>query len=80
MATEGIYQVSHVLVKGKRAKILGRISMDMIVVDITGIKNVKICDEVILIGKGGKEEISAYELAQLSDTSWYETITQINPQ
>ncbi len=71
--------IGHVLVKGKRAKILGRISMDMIVVDITGIKNVKICDEVILIGKGGKEEISAYELAQLSDTSWYETITQINP-
>ena len=71
--------IGHVLVRGKKAKILGRISMDMIVVDITGIKGVKICDEVILIGRDGKEEISAYELALLSDTSWYETITQINP-
>lgn len=71
--------IGRVLVGGKRAKILGRISMDMTVIDITGIKNVKICDEVILIGKDGREEVSAYELAFLSDTSWYEIITQINP-
>lgn len=71
--------IGHVLVKGKRAKILGRVSMDMIVIDITGIKGVKVCDEVILIGADGKEEVSAYEIALLGDTSWYETITQINP-
>jgi alanine racemase len=71
--------IGHVLIKGKRAKILGRISMDMIVIDVTDVKNIKICDEVVLLGKDGKEEVTAYELALLADTSWYEIITQINP-
>lgn len=71
--------IGHVLVKGKRAKILGRISMDMIIIDISNIKNVKTCDEVILIGRDGREKVTAYELATLADTSWYEIITQINP-
>ncbi|MFA6273425.1 MAG: alanine racemase [Candidatus Paceibacterota bacterium] len=71
--------IGFVLVNGKRARILGRVSMDMISLDVTGIKNAKIGSEVILIGKQGKEEISAGELANLSDTSHYEIVTRLNP-
>ena len=68
-----------VLVRGKRAKVLGRVSMDMIVIDVTNILRVKIGDEVVLIGRSGKEEITASELAQHADTSAYEILTRLNP-
>jgi len=71
--------IGFVLVNGQRARILGRVSMDMISIDVTDIKNAKIGSEVILIGKQGKEEIFAGELANLSDTSHYEIVTRLNP-
>lgn len=70
--------IGHVLIQGQRAKIIGRVSMDMVVVDISGI-NVKVGDIATIIGKDGKEKITAEEMAALSDSSWYETITTINP-
>ncbi len=72
--------VGQILVSGKRARVLGRVSMDMITVDINDIKDVKIGDEVILIGKQGKEEITADEFAAYVDTSSYEIVTRINPK
>lgn len=63
-----------VLVRGKRAKVLGRVSMDLIVVDITGIK-VKIGDRAVLIGN----QLSAYEMAEKVGTTHYEIVTRINP-
>lgn len=71
--------IGFVLVNGKRAKILGRISMDMISIDITDIKKVKVGDEVVLIGRQGKEEITAGEIGNLTDTSHYEIVTRLNP-
>ncbi len=68
-----------VLVQGKRAKVLGRISMDMIVIDVTSIPRVKIGCEVVLIGSTGKEEISANEIAERAGTSAYEILTRLNP-
>lgn len=41
--------------------------------------NVKVGDEVVLIGKQGKEEITAYEWAEKLNTSHYEVVTRINP-
>jgi alanine racemase len=70
----------HVLIRGKRAKVLGRVSMDMIVVDVTGIKGVKSGDIVTLIGKDGKEQISAEELAAHAQTTAYELLTRLNPR
>lgn len=75
----GLSNNSEVLVRGKRAKVLGRISMDMIVIDVTNIQRVKIGDEVVLIGRSGKEEILASELAERSGTSAYEILTRLNP-
>jgi alanine racemase len=67
--------IGYVVIRGKRAKVIGRVSMDMIVVDISRIKNPRIRDEVTLLGAG----ITADELADLSGTINYEIITRINP-
>ncbi|MEK7161473.1 MAG: alanine racemase [Patescibacteria group bacterium] len=68
-----------VLIGGKRCKIIGRVAMDMIVVDITYIKGVKVGDEAVLIGKQGQEEISSVGLARLAGTTNYEIVTKLNP-
>lgn len=66
-----------VLIQGKRARLLGRICMDQMMVDVTGIPNVKMGDEVTLIGKCGEEEISVEELAELSGTFNYEFVCDL---
>lgn len=71
--------IGRVLVKGQRAKVLGRVSMDMIIIDVSGIKGVKVGDEVVVLGKQGKEEVTADELAHLAGTINYEIVTRINP-
>ena len=60
---------AEVLVRGMRAPVLGRVSMDMIVIDVTNIPRVKAGDEVALIGRSGKDEITATELAECAGTS-----------
>ena len=72
-------KIGSVLINGKRAKILGGISMNMCMVDVSGIKNIKIGDVAVLIGKSGREEITAYDFAELINTSTYEVISRINP-
>ncbi len=67
--------IGHVVIRGQRCKILGRISMDMIVADVTRVKNVKVGDEVALIN----DKAPASELATLSGTINYEIITRLNP-
>ena len=67
-----------VLVRGQRAPIAGRISMDQTMVDVTEIPGVEIGDEAILIGQQGEERITAYELADLSGTIPYEVLCGIS--
>ncbi len=68
-----------VLVCGKTARVVGRVSMDMIVVDVTDIPKAKAGAIVTLIGRDGKETIKAKELADLSSTTHYEIVTRLNP-
>ncbi len=71
--------VGEVLVSGKRCRVLGRVSMDMIVVDVTGIP-AKRGSVAVLLGKQSKEMIDAYEVARkASGLSYYELVTRINP-
>lgn len=70
--------IGSVLINGKRAKVLGRVSMDMIVVDVTEIP-CKFGDTATLIGKQKGEEVTAEELAALHGASYYELLTRINP-
>jgi alanine racemase len=71
--------VGNVLIKGKRCKLLGRVCMNMVVVDVTDVIDAKLEDEVIILGKRGKEEITVEEIAQKIGTINYEVVTRINP-
>jgi len=71
--------VGQVLIRGHRCKVLGRVCMNMMMVDVTDIPRVQLEDEVVLIGRQGREEIAADELAQKIGTINYEVVTRINP-
>lgn len=66
-----------VLVRGRRARILGRVSMDQIIVDVTGIPDVAQDDEVVLLGRQGEEEITADEVAAKAGTINYDVVTGV---
>ncbi|KIR02040.1 Alanine racemase [Lachnospiraceae bacterium TWA4] len=66
-----------VLIRGQRAKILGRVCMDQFMADVTDIEGVAKGDEVILIGKSGNEEILADEIANLTGTINYEVVCDL---
>jgi alanine racemase len=66
-----------VLIRGKRAPIVGKVCMDFIMVDVTEIPNVSLGDEAILMGKQGKEQITAEEIAEKIDSIPYEVLCLI---
>lgn len=70
---------SAVLIRGRRAPVVGRVTMDLTMVDVTDIAGVRSGDEVILLGTQGDETISAEELAGWADTISYEILTSISP-
>ena len=63
-----------VLIRGKRAKILGRVCMDQFMVDVTDIPDVSFMDEAVLIGADGEDRITVEELADLSGRFNYEFV------
>ena len=66
-----------VLIRGKRARILGRICMDQFMADVTDIPEAKEDDEVTLIGKDGADEITVEEMAECFGGFHYEIICDI---
>ncbi|MBT3318831.1 MAG: alanine racemase [Clostridia bacterium] len=68
----------HVLVRGKRVPIIGRVCMDQSLIDITDIKNAKLHDEVVCIGSQGGEQILASEFAKNIGTIDYEVLCAIS--
>ncbi len=70
--------LAHVLIKGKRAPVRGRICMNLMMVDISDIPGVKLEEPVTLIGRNDKESISAELLAGLANTVNYEIVSRIN--
>jgi len=66
------------LVRGKRARIVGNICMDQLMLDVTHVEGVRVGDEVVLIGEQGDERITAEELASLAGTINYEIVTSLN--
>ncbi|HEV8663612.1 MAG TPA: alanine racemase [Candidatus Methylomirabilis sp.] len=69
-----------VLLRGKRAPVVGRVCMDMVMVDVTGIPEVSEEDPVVLLGAQGTEVIPAEEWAGLADTISYEILCGITPR
>jgi alanine racemase len=67
-----------VLVRGQRAKVVGAVCMDLCMVDVTHVPKVRLHDEVVLLGRQGKEIISAQEIAQHCDTIPYEVLCAVS--
>lgn len=68
----GLSGKADVLVDGQRCPVLGRVTMDQIVVDVSKVKNPRLGMPVVILGRQGKEEVCTYELAQLAHTINYE--------
>lgn len=68
---------SSVLIHGKRAPVLGKVCMDQIMIDVTGIPDVKVGDEVTLVGRDGEETITMDELAEHEGSITYELVCDI---
>jgi alanine racemase len=68
------------LVRGQRAPLVGRISMDQSVLDITEIPGVQAGDEVVILGSQGDQTISAYDHADAAGTIPWEVFTRIGPR
>ncbi len=71
---------AEVLIKGKRRRVLGNVTMDMMMVDITDAPEVSVGDEAVLAGRQGDEEITWAELAQKAGTIDYELCTLLMPR
>jgi len=65
------------IVKGKKVPIIGRICMDMLMLDVTGVEDVKPGDIVTLIGKNGDEEIRCEDMAEASGTITNDILTRL---
>ena len=65
------------LVRGRSASIVGNISMDLTLLDVTDIPGVAVGDEVVLIGASGGESITALEIAREIGTVPYEVLCSI---
>ena len=70
-------QETDVLIKGRRCRLLGRVTMDQIMVDVTDLDCVEPGDEVVLFGRQGNQEILASELASKAGTIAWEIFTGI---
>ncbi|HKB49112.1 MAG TPA: alanine racemase, partial [Ktedonobacterales bacterium] len=66
-----------VLVRGRRAPLLGRVCMDQCMVDVTHISGVRTGDEVVLIGRQGDDEITAEAVARRLGTIAYEVVAEL---
>ena len=66
-----------VLIHGKRCPIAGRVTMDMIMVDVSGVEGADVGDEAVLIGRQGIDEITAKEMADTAGTITYEIVCSI---
>jgi alanine racemase len=68
---------ARVLIRGRRCRVLGRLTMDQMVVDVSKVTGVRAGDEVVLIGRQGREEITATEVASRAGTIPWEVLTNI---
>ena len=68
----------HMLVHGQRAPIIGRVCMDLTMIDVGHIPEVEIEDEAVVFGRQGYAFISADEIAGFTDTINYEVVTRIS--
>jgi len=75
----GLSNCGCVLVGGKRCPVVGRVAMNMFMIDLSEVPQAKMGDEVVLLGSQGTETISAEEMAGLIGTINYEVVARVSP-
>lgn len=70
----------YVLINGKKAAVVGKVCMDMIMVDITDIENVSVGDIAVILGSSGSENISAEALGEMAHSFNYEVVCNFMPR
>jgi alanine racemase len=63
------------LIHGRRAPLVGGVSMDAVTVDVTDIPEARLGDEAVLMGRQGGEEITAHDVAALKRSVSYDILT-----
>lgn len=74
----GLSNAGEVLVRGRRCPVVGRVTMDQILVDVTDTPGVDVGEEVVLIGTQGRQRITVEEVADRADTIPYEILCGIS--
>ena len=69
---------AHVLIHGQRCRVLGRVTMDQTIADVSDVPGVKCGDEAVLVGRQGTAEISLSEFSRAADTIPWETLTSVS--
>jgi alanine racemase len=75
----GLSNAAHILVRGRRAAVRGRIAMNFFTADVTDIPGVETGDVVTLLGRDARETVSAEALAVLAGTIGYEILARLSP-
>lgn len=75
----GLSSVAEVLINGTRCKVIGRVCMNMCMVDVSSVPQAEPETEVVLIGRSGRFAVTADELAEHANTISYEILARINP-
>jgi alanine racemase len=70
----------YVLVRGRRAPVIGVVSMDAITIDVSGVPGVQVGDVVTLVGHDSDERITAEQVAEWSGTISWDVLTSIGPR
>jgi alanine racemase len=70
-----MYTQGAVLIHGRRAPLIGRVSMDAVTVDITDIPQAQMWDEAVIMGRQGKEKITVHEMARMKNSVSYDVLT-----
>jgi alanine racemase len=71
---------AEVLLRGKRCRVIGAVSMDLTAVDVTGLSAITTNDRAVLLGRDGREQITAGELAGHAKSISWEILTGISPR
>lgn len=74
----GLSNKADVLINGRRCRVLGRVCMDQIMVDVTDAGETKAGEQAVLLGREGDETVTAAELADMLDTIPYEVLLNIS--
>lgn len=75
--SRSLSNIGQVLIKGHRARVVGNVNMNAMMVDITDIPDVKPGDEVVMIGKQGEDEVTLSSFSEMSNYLNYELLTRL---